>query len=122
MTDYLAHVIIMALLFVVLGITLRLWDRSRQASSVARDTKSEAAQAASEARIAAHVAKTILDRLDATGNRTNGITVRIEDATAGAADELRDARRRADDVTGRRPGEAADAAARSADRKPGARS
>lgn len=59
-----ADVIEVVLLLIVAGLLLRVLSWQREARRVARETKSDAANAATDAREAARVAKAVLDRLE----------------------------------------------------------
>lgn len=102
-----AHLIQIALLLLITGMLMRALRNSAAAVRVARDTKSEVSNTASNARAT-------LNRLEALGDKTSHATDRMEDAADLVADNLADAKGRADDALGTPgpgPGAAADAAA-----------
>ncbi len=93
-------VVAVVLLLVVIGLQLRARVDRRRAARVARDTKSEAAVAAAEARQAAETARRILERIEGVSFDNRNAAGRIEDAAEVVAVDLEAAHRRASEERG----------------------
>lgn len=99
------------LLFVIIGLFVRVEVGQRKAARVARETRSEASNAATDARLASRTGEAVLKRLEVFSGASVIQTTRIADAATIVAEDFAAQHEAARAVQGGVPGQAADAAA-----------